>query len=76
MMASPKHRKYFKKPIVLKFDSTDWACVEKVFEDALARNSDNTENVDPNTNTSTNNYDNYLLGNDIVLEYRVSHIET
>ena len=73
MMQSPKHRKYFQKPIVLKFDSVDWATAEKVYEDAISRNSeamDNSENVDPNTITSANNYDNYLLGNAIALEYQ------
>ena len=72
MMSSPKHRKYFQKPIVLKFDSVDWACLEKVYEDAISRKSpqsmdvdtENTENEDPNT------YDNYLLGNAIMLKLR------
>jgi len=27
-MSSPKHRKYFKKAIVLTFAATDWAAVD------------------------------------------------
>ena len=64
MIASPKHRKYFNKPIVLKFAVADWATTERVFEEALSRKAAVTmdgdlENVDPNI---PNTYDNYLLG--------------
>ena len=69
MIASPKHRKYFNKPIVLEFGVADWASAEKVFEDALSRKAaasrksetmdGDLENVDPNI---PNTYDNYLLG--------------
>ena len=68
MIASPKHSKYFKKPIVLEFAVADWASAERVFEEAIARKAASrkseamdvdVENVDPNI---PNTYDNYLLG--------------
>ena len=67
MIASPKHSKYFKKPLVLEFGVADWASAEKVFEEALSRKAAasrnatdvDMENVDPNI---PNTYDNYLLG--------------
>ena len=69
MIASPKHSKYFKKPLVLEFGVADWASAERVFEEALSRKAAaskksesmdvDMENVDPNI---PNTYDNYLLG--------------
>ena len=64
MMASPKHRKYFNKPIILEFAVADWATAERLYEEALSRKAAETmdgdlENVDPNI---PNTYDNYLLG--------------
>ena len=66
MIASPKHSKYFKKPLVLEFGVADWASAERVFEEALSRKAAasrtmdvDMENVDPNI---PNTYDNYVIG--------------